>query len=147
MLQTKTITYEDQSFHVDIVVKQATLKDSFRFDALRFLPRENVEEPEDLVEKFVFRMHDLFSKLTHPALVVGTVEIHNLDPDKEQLTMEELPLAERIMELPQALVDMWEEAVLELNPTWSPFAQMRTTKSSSTENSSTGTDENPQTQS
>lgn len=126
MLKREIVEYVDDFYHVRITVGQATVREGLRRSALiakRGYPDE--AELEELRKGFdpVRFVEDQYLLWTYPACVAGTVEIENLDPEKpNSLSLEVLNEgSDTFLDLPDALVIIWENAVLEVNPHWSPF--------------------------
>ena len=117
-MRTRTVVYKDDSYDVEIDVRQAALGGGFRRTALRSRElaqskkRDAPEGPEGYLAQWVaFR--------TLPDCLGATAEIRNLDKEKEQLSSE--MNLEEFLALPEALVIVWEQAVYECNPHWMPL--------------------------
>lgn len=150
MLKRSVIEYVDDFFHLRITVRQATLREGLRRTAL--IARQGIRAEEELAkmeeafdaEKYA---EDRALLWMHPSCIAGTESIENLDPEKrEQLSLEALAAdVQSFFELPDALMVIWEDAVIRLNPQWSPFFEPgvagtpKSSESGSKTNSSNGT--------
>ncbi len=125
MLETKVFAYEDSTYKLTVTVKEANVADGIKFTAM-VTQAGMIEKEEDWLTA-VYRIR------TFPALICGTQCIEGEPPVSLEMTFDEF------LELPHALIQLWEEAVFELNPLWSPFS-LRTnpTGTGSTNAPSTG---------
>ena len=132
MLQVKEIQYKDDFYDVTIVVKQGTLSDGMRRNALQgeaIASKKGADLPENLGQ--LVAVHYI------PSCIAATASIENRGA--QSISAE--PTFEEFMEYPDALVDLWVSLIWELNPHWSPFGRRLAAQDSLTENSNSGTDE------
>jgi len=114
-MKTQIIEYRDDEYDVVITVKQATLADGLRRQAkiaemVETLKKEEAQgETRSLIERFAILR--LF-----PECTIGTANIENRDANKKQLSTE-MSIAD-FLELPEALVVMWQTAIYACNPQW-----------------------------
>lgn len=124
-MQESSIKYEDGQYNVEIVVHQATVRDGIQRTLLlnqqlcELKAQEKAGKSADLMTRAV-------ATLTYPACMAATAEVRNLDVNKKQLK-KKLTLDE-FMELPDALVYLWEDAAFQLNPHWLPPAPKKKKK-------------------
>lgn len=132
-METKVIAYEDGEYNVEIVVRKARLIDGIRRTVLIAQERaamlaaygikskgdDDAAESEELrtampegAESYlwVYRMH------TYSPCIAATVEIRNLEGAGMKLSKDISP--EEFLELPEALVLLWENGTLEINSHW-----------------------------
>lgn len=151
-MRKQVVTYQDDEYDVLITVRAARVKDGIRrsliineqlgtnlgeeVDRLAAVAKKVEEEKKKKEEETptvtvpplgpgelgirLLRMY------TYPACVCSVDKVENLDPKKEQLSAD--ISVEDFLELPDALVFIWEEAAYELNPHWVPRLTPRTPK-------------------
>lgn len=144
-MREHVITYKDDDYDVEIVVRQATLKDSFKRVKLRSREEAQMKARDAEVQSNPLMMWTAFRAL--PDCLGATIKIRNLDESKTQLS-DEITFAE-FLELPEAMIILWQEATYECNPQWLPRpkeekqgeAKEPGDNSNSTENSSPGSKE------
>jgi len=109
------IKYQDQDYHLEIVVGEARVIDGYKRQIMLANTAENSPPPIVYILK----------AFTYPNIVAGTRSVTNLDDagsklpeDIDDLTFEEL------LELPERLIRIWEDAILELNPHWMPNVEL-----------------------
>lgn len=130
MLQKSEIVYKDSLYDVTLVIRQATFADGMRRAALHgeaIIAGEVLGYPGDL--------DALITLHIRPSCIAGLVSVEN----RGELVVKPEPTLQEFMEYPDSLVDLWQRAVWELNPHWSPFGFSQTQPTSSTENSNDGT--------
>jgi len=109
------VEYSDDSYDVVITVRQSSMKSSIKRQVLQgkqaalLKQREEEGEPAPLHYRY-------YALRTLPQLFGSTVEIVNAKDAKLKLP-DEMDIDE-FMELPEALVVLWEEAALGVNPHW-----------------------------
>lgn len=131
----KVIEYRDDEFDVLITVRAARVKDGIRRtlimneqlgtnlgeEVARRVEAPKGEEGETLplappgagaIGIRLLRMY------TYPACVCSIDKIENLDPAKKELSPD--ISIEDFLELPDALVMIWEQAAYDANPHWLP---------------------------
>lgn len=131
----KVVEYRDDEFDVLITVRAARVKDGIRRtlimneqlstnlgeEVARHVEAPKGEEGETLplaplgagtIGIRLLRMY------TYPACVCSVDKIENLDPTKKELSPD--ISIEDFLELPDALVMIWEQAAYEANPHWLP---------------------------
>jgi len=113
-VRERTVVYRDDDYDVEFVVRQATTSDGIKRQALmaeqwKAMPRE--ARARTLVETWM-------PIRCYPSLMVATITVKNADGAKTKLAVP-LPYAE-FLELPDALVTLWQGAVFEVNPHWVP---------------------------
>jgi hypothetical protein len=142
-MRERTVIYKDDSYDVEIVVRQATLRQSFVRTKMYSREKAQMKARDAEVQSDPLMMWTAFRAL--PDCLGATVEIRNLDKEKQQLSTE-LSFDE-FLELPDALIIMWQEAAYECNPHWvgktekedeSGEAEGPSDNSASTESSSPG---------
>lgn len=134
MLQTSEIQYRDSFYDVTLVVKQGNLADGMRHAALQ---GESMRAGEAVKLDLPGSLGDLIAIHIRPSCLAS---LHSVENRGERKVTKE-PTLDEFMEYPDALVDLWQTAVWELNPHWSPFGRSAIPSNSSTENSSSGTPE------
>ena len=115
-MRERTLVYKDDDYDVEIVVRQASYGDGFRRYAIISREQARWKEQEEGGLADWNRHWAAFRVL--PAFTCATVKIKNLDPEKQQL-VSEMDL-DVLLDLPEALVILWEKAVFECNPHWVP---------------------------
>jgi len=110
-MRERTVVYKDDDYDVEIVVRQASVEDSFRRMSLHSREKARLTGREG--EEFYLPLRWTALR-TYPELVSCTAEIKNLDADKKQLSSD-LSLDD-FLQLPEALVFTWEGATYECNP-------------------------------
>jgi hypothetical protein len=142
-MRERTVIYKDDSYDVEIVVRQATLGASFKRIKLRSREQAQMKAKDAEVSSDPLMLWTAFRAL--PDCLGATVEIRNLDKEKQQLSTE-LSFDE-FLELPEALIMLWQESTYEVNPHWLPSpreedesgeAEGPSDNSASTESSSPG---------
>lgn len=145
MTVVREVRYRDEEYNVIIHLRQARVIEGMRRGQIiqERLGRETVKAvaeggetpltaPTPTLDTLT---HRLVSFYTYPACIAATTAIDNLKSytdtsgkehpftsDKELLA--DIPF-EEFLELPEALVVMWEEAAYELNPHWGPQFNLR----------------------
>ena len=111
------VEYKDDDYHVKITVVQCSLAQGFRRNAAHAInaAKMKVRETEGKIPGFQERY---VAFRTHPELVGATTEVQNLEDAKVQLPAE--PTLEEFLELPEALILVWERVVYQMNPHWVP---------------------------
>jgi hypothetical protein len=109
------VTYHDDDFNVEIVVRQCTYGEAFRRGAVYAASSALVEKWEkdgrqvDIVTQYA-------AKRVYPCVIAATVEIRNLEGAKTELRAE--ISFEEFLTLPDGLVGVWEQMVYKMNPHW-----------------------------
>ena len=132
MLQTSQIEYKDLYYDVTITVKQGTFADGMKKAGLQ---GEALLAGAGADLGFGENLGLLIAYHVRPSCLAALVNVEN----RGELSVKPDPTIEEFMEYPDALITMWQEAVWELNPHWSPFGRNQTPQLSLTENSSNGT--------
>ncbi len=134
-MATREVRYRDEEYNVIIHLRQARVVEGMKRtqiiqDNLELATIEAKAKGEDLpeptVQNLAIRVIRFF---TYPACLAATASIENpksyTDADDKshpfvgKKLVPEVTL-EEFMELPEAMVLMWEEAAYELNPHWVP---------------------------
>ena len=116
-MRESKVEYSDDSYDVVITVRQASMKSSIKRQVLvgkqAALLAKRKEEGESVPVHYRY-----YALQTLPQLFGSTVEIVNAKDAKQKLP-DEMDIDE-FMELPEALVALWQEAALGVNPHWLP---------------------------
>jgi len=117
------IKYQDQDYHLEIVVGEARVIDGYKRQIMLANTAENSPPPIGGATQDAAMY--ILKAFTYPNIVAGTRSVTNLDDagsklpeDIDDLTFEEL------LELPERLIRIWEDAILELNPHWMPNVEL-----------------------
>jgi len=111
------VEYSDDDYDVVITVRQSSMASSIKRQVLHgkqaalIAQREKEGEPVSIIYRY-------YALQMLPQLYGSTVEIVNAKDAKLKLP-DEMDIDE-FMELPEALVVLWEEAALGVNPHWLP---------------------------
>lgn len=116
-MRESKVEYSDDDYDVVITVRQASMKSSIKRQVLRGKQAALLEQREKEGEPAPFH-YRYYALQTLPQLFGSTVEIVNAKGAKLKLP-DEMGIDE-FMELPEALVALWEEAALGVNPHWLP---------------------------
>jgi len=127
---TSELRYIDTEYDVTLAIKQATFADGLRRSALQAKDRADAEKELPLG----YNLYAAF--YLYPSLLCATEIIK--DEGEKHLSLD--MTQDELMELPDALVSIWSDAIWEKNPHWSPFGLVKAL-TSSTASSSPGTEE------
>ncbi|MDD5220384.1 MAG: hypothetical protein PHV11_07450 [Candidatus Bipolaricaulis sp.] len=127
-MRTETVHYVDDDYDVTLVVVQATMREAVKRATLRsteegVLKNASASSLDSYYEWWV-RVID------YPCFVAATKEVinHASDDDiPEDLRKKPFALpvsGEEFLDLPEALVALWERAVWSLNPHWIPSMEL-----------------------
>jgi hypothetical protein len=130
MLQKIEIVYKDQYYDVTLTVKQGTFADGIRRAALQ--GESLLAGP---IEGMLENLSVLITQWIRPSCLAGLASVEN----RGEHEIKPEPTLEEFMEYPDALIELWQNTVWELNPHWSPFGTRPTQQNSLTENSLDGT--------
>lgn len=108
-MRQEVVDYKDDTYDVLITVRAARVIDGIRRTCIM---AEQIGEP---VEAYLY-----------PTCICSVDSIENRDPGKKQLS--QYLTAEEFLELPEALVILWEEAAYRANPHWEPRLAPQTDK-------------------
>lgn len=139
MTATREVRYRDEEYNVLIHLRQARVIEGMKRGQIiqERLGAETVKTVAEGEGAPVPTLDTLTSRLvsfyTYPACIAATTSVDNLksytgaDGKKHPFTdgkelAADIPFDE-FLELPEALVVLWEEAALELNPHWMPRFQ------------------------
>ena len=114
-MRERTVVYQDDDYDVTITVRQA----SYSIGLKRSVMMAKQWKMVRTMEEGAVNPAIVWAILrTYPAVVNATVSIENGEDAKTKL---ELPTSyEELVELPEVLVAMWENAIYEANPAWVP---------------------------
>lgn len=135
-MEARTVRYRDKNYNVLIRLRQARVVEGIKRSTIiqENLGRETVKaaaEGEDALQLTVEGIsHRVVAIYTYPACIAATVAVENLEtytgadgeehPFTNGLELKADLSLEEFLELPEALVLMWEGAAYELNPHWAP---------------------------
>lgn len=114
-MRESKVEYSDDSYDVVITVRQTSLAASFKRQALYVKQAAEILKKEK--EGGTVSIYERYAALrTLPELYGATVEIVNAKDAKLKLP-EEMGLDD-FVQLPEALIILWERATYEVNPQW-----------------------------
>lgn len=116
-MRESKVEYSDDSYDVTITVRQASLSDAFKKYALAAKQEAEIQRRDDEGDPVDFRVR-WAARRTLPDLYGATVEIINAKGAKLKLP-EEMGIDD-FMQLPEALIILWERATYGVNPHWMP---------------------------
>lgn len=144
MLPTRTVSYKDETYDLEIIVKQVTAREGIRRmvlqqQARRQQPKEETiagVAPDDEDAALALLGWNSLALGTYSSCLAATVSIKSKDKDKPTLSPD-MPLSE-FEALPETLTELWESAVEALNPQWYRWQQQGNSIQPSVESASTG---------
>ena len=115
-MKESIVQYSDDNYDVTITVRQASLAAAFKSYALRAKGEAEILKREKGGMIDIYVRHT--ARRTFPELYGATVEIINGEDANLKLP-DEMGLDE-FLQLPEALIILWERATYETNPQWMP---------------------------
>jgi hypothetical protein len=119
-MKESTFSYTDDMFDVRVTVTQASRALGIKKAAIADGAMQSLGEPDVLspIETLIIRFT---GSAIYPSCAAATTNIENGDAAVQKL---KLPMTYReFLDLPDKLVEMWEQAVFALNPHWVPFSE------------------------
>ncbi len=127
MAKTSKIRYQDDELNVRIEIREARVIDGYKRQVMLSnlvgsSPPISSDTPVTDVATYILKA------FTYPNVISATTRIVNLKGAKKRLPESPEKLTfEALLELPEKLVRIWEDAVIELNPHWMPNVGLAST--------------------
>jgi len=114
-MKSATISYKDDSYDVEITIRQATVLDGMKRAILEIEATAESLELDLVEEKHVGYLRFMISEV-YPSCLASVESIENGEDAKKKLSKD--MSFDEFASLPDALFQQWQKVVYKLNPHW-----------------------------